>query len=473
MSLKILFIASECSPIAKVGGLADVVGALPKALKNLKVDVSVILPFYEMIKIEKSNLKLIKKNIPVRFNKQEETFNLWQTFLPKSKVPVLLIENKKYFSGKGVYIETDASSGGSEKEGARFLFLSKAGIEVAKFMKADILHCHDWHTAIIPFLVKKEGVKIKTLFTIHNIGYQGIYSAEIVNKFLDTDFPKKNVNCLKLGILNADFINTVSPSYSKEILTSEYGFKLEGYLQERKEHLTGILNGIDYDAFNPETDPYLKKKYSYKNIEDKIKNKIFLQKKCFGKENPEIPLLGIVSRLADQKGFDLIKEIFLSLMKENLQFILLGTGLPAYESFFKESFEKYKQKFWCEIGFNEELAHQIYAGTDIFLMPSHFEPCGLGQQIAMKYGTVPVARETGGIKDTVFAIEIKNNTAKGTGFLFKRPTANEFLKTLQNSLSFYQKKDIWKQIQINGMKQDFSWEKSANTYKSLYEKILE
>ena len=470
--MKILFVASECSPVAKVGGLADVVGSLPKALKSLGVDVSVILPFYKVIKVKKNKLRLLKKNIPVHFNQKKESFDLWKTFLPKSKVSLFLIKNNKYFGGKGVYVESDASSGGSENEAARFLFLSAASIKIAKLMKANILHCQDWHTALTPYLVKKEGYKIKTLLTIHNLGYQGVYESKTVNNLLGTAFPGKEVNCLKLGILTADFINTVSPSYVKEILTRKYGAGLQKYLKKRKRHLIGIVNGIDYDFFNPETDSFLTKNYSWKNIEDKTYNKILLQKKCFKKANLKIPILGIVSRLADQKGFDLIKGIFKNLMKENLQCILLGTGSPEYEMFFEESSKKYKKKFYAKIAFDEELAHQIYGGTDIFLMPSAFEPCGLGQQIAMKYGTVPVARAVGGIRDTVFSVKISGKKVEGTGFLFNRYDKKDLFNLIKKSLSFYNKKDVWQKIQINGMKQDFTWKKSAKKYKSLYERIL-
>ncbi|XOA42834.1 MAG: glycogen synthase [Candidatus Nealsonbacteria bacterium] len=470
--MKVLFVASECSPIAKVGGLADVVGSLPKALKSLDVDVSVILPFYKVVKIKKSKLRLVKRRIPVFFNQKEESFNLWKTFLPKSRVPLLLVENNKYFFGKGVYIESDASSGGSEKEAARFLFLSAVGIEIAKMMKANILHCQDWHTALTPYLIKKESYKIKTLLTIHNLGYQGIYKNKTVNKLLGTIFPGKQVNCLKLGILTADFINTVSPSYAKEILTRKYGAGLQKYLKKRKKHLTGILNGLDLEVFNPKTDPFLKKRYSWKNIKDKKYNKIYLQKKCFKKVNLKIPILGIVSRLADQKGFNLIKGIFRYLMKEELQFILLGKGSPEYERFFKRVSKRFSGKCYAKTAFDEELAHQIYGGADIFLMPSFFEPCGLGQQIAMKYGTIPVARAVGGIKDTVFSAKIKGNRVKGNGFLFNRYSKRDLLKVIKKALGFYEKKDIWKQIQINGMKQDFSWKKSAKKYKSLYQRII-
>jgi len=469
--MKVLVIASEVAPIAKVGGLADVVGALPKALKSLGVDVSVILPFYKSIKLKRNELKLIKKDIPVLFNERKEKFDLWRTYLPKSKVPLLLIKKDRYFGGKGVYVEADASSGGSEKEAARFLFLSVAGIKISELVKANILHCQDWHTAIAPFLIKKGKLKLKTLLTIHNLAYQGIYPTRIVNKLLGTGFKGKEVNCLKLGILNADFINTVSPNYSKEILKPKYGFGLQKYLKKRRGKLVGILNGIDYDLFNPETDGFLKRKYSWKRLVDKEINKSHLQQICFKKKNPNIPIISIVSRLADQKGIDLIEGIFAKLMKENLQFVLLGTGFPKYEKFFKKKKDKYKNKFWCKIAFNEKLAHQIYAGSDMFLMPSFFEPCGLGQQIAMKYGTVPITRPVGGIKDTVFQVK-QGRKIKGNGFLFDKYEKKGLLKAIKTALSYYNKRDVWKNIQLNGMKQDLSWKKSGKRYKSLYKRII-
>lgn len=470
--MKILLVASECSPMAKVGGLADVVGSLPKALKRLGVDVSVALPFYKVIKTNKKDLELVKKNASVIFEGKKQFFNLYKTFLPKSKVPLLLIDNKKYFPGNYVYPEADASSGGTEQEVSRFLFLSAAGIKTAEVIGANIIHCHDWHTALIPYLIKKEGSKIKTLLTIHNLGYQGIYFNKLVNKLLGTVFPENEVNCIKLGILTADFINTVSPSYAKEILKPKYGFGLQKYLKKRENHLSGILNGLDLEVFNPKIDSYLKKKYSWQSIKQKSYNKAYLQKKCFKKVNLQIPVLGIVSRLADQKGFDLIKGIFKNLMKENLQLVLLGKGSPKYERFFKIASKRFPKRFFAKITFNEELAHQIYGGIDIFLMPSAFEPCGLGQQIAMKYGTVPVARAVGGIKDTVFPVKISGKKVKGTGFLFNRYDEKDLFNSIKKALSFYNKKDVWKKIQINGMKQDFSWKNSAQKYKSLYKRIL-
>jgi len=469
--MKVFLTASEAAPVAKVGGLADVVGALPKALKLLGIDVSIVLPFYECINLNKKILKLVKKKVPIFFDQKEQFFNLWKIMLPGSRVPLFLIEHKEYYAGKGVYVESDASSGGSEKEAARFLFLSAASIKVARMMKADILHCQDWHTAITPFLIRKQEINLKTLLTIHNLGYQGRYSNEIVNRILGTDFSEE-VNCLKLGIMNSDFINTVSPSYAGEILTTEFGEGLEDYLKKRRNNLLGILNGIDTEAWNPEQDAFLAKNYSIADLEAKEINKAFLQKNCFGEAHSAIPVLGIVSRLAEQKGIDLIKEIFPKLMQENIQFILLGTGSPDYEEFFKEAAKKFPGKIWVKIGFDEQMAHQIYGGADIFLMPSRFEPCGLGQQIAMRYGTITAARAVGGIRDTVLPVENKDGKIKGTGFLFSEYKGEAFLKAIDNTLNLYLQRELWKKLQANCMEQDLSWEKSARKYIALYQKIL-
>jgi len=469
--MKILFIASECAPIAKVGGLADVVGSLPKTLKKLGIDVSIIIPFYGAISVEDKKVRLFSKKLSVKFNGKQEYFSLYQTYLPESEVPVFLIKKDEYFGKGDIYLETDASSGGSQKEAARFFFLTLAGIKTAQLIKAQIIHCHDWHVSLVPFLIKKDGLKnFKTFLTIHNLGYQGTYSSDIVNQLLGTDF-SQDVNCLKLGISNADVISTVSPNYAKEILTTEYGFGLDKELNEQKNKLIGILNGLDIKFWNPLTDPYLKFNYSVQSLDKKLDNKIFLQKKFFKKSNPDIPLLGMVSRLAEQKGFDLIQKIFPFLMEKNINFVLLGQGLPQYQNFFQEKVKQYPEKIGIGIGFDEELAHQIYAGADMFLMPSFFEPCGLGQLIAMRYGTVPIVRETGGLKDTVLSIKIEGRKVKGTGFLFKNYEEKEFLKTIKESLKVFENKNIWRKIQINGMKKNYSWEKSAHQYLKIYHQL--
>lgn len=464
--MKVLFVAAECSPLVKVGGLADVIGSLPLALKESGIDVSILLPFYETIKLKEKELKLVLEKVPVIFDGKEEKFDLWKTFLPNSEVPVFLIKNDKYFKG-GAYIESDDSSGKVKGEAGRFLFLSAAGKEITKIFKIDVLHCHDWHAAMIPFLLKREKINIKNILTIHNLQYQGIYSCEVVNELLDTNFTEE-VNCLKEGIANADLITTVSPSYSKEIMTKEYGSNLEEFLKERKQDLTGILNGLDVKRFNPETDPNLKTNYSLDNIAKKKESKEYLQKKYFGETNLNTPILGIISRLAEQKGINLIQEMFSSLMKENVQFVLLGTGNKEYEKFFREKNKEFPQKVFADLTFNMKLARQIYAGADIFLMPSLFEPCGLGQLISMRYGTVPLVRATGGLKDTV-----KESGTEQTGFVFKDYNSKKLLETTKRALHAYEDKKAWEQIQKNGMSQDFSWRNSSKKYIEIYKKLKE
>ena len=443
--MKVLFIASECTPIAKVGGLADVVGSLPKSLKKLGVDISVLIPFYGAIKLKKEEIKLVLKEAAVFFDGKKEKFNLWQTTLPKSKVPVFLIENNKYFKGN-VYIETDASSGGSATEAKRFFFLSKVGIKLAETFKIDILHCHDWHTAIIPFLIKKEKLQLKNLLTIHNLQYQGLYPYQIVNQLLNTKFIK-DVNCLKQGILNAKIITTVSPTYAKEILTKEYGAGLEPVLLKRKEDLHGILNGID--------------KINY-SLDKKQADKRKLQKICKLAQNPKVPVIALIGRLTEQKGFDILNPILDELGKMDLQLIVLAAGYPKYEKELIRAEKKFPDKLSINIKFDAKLAEQIYAGADMFLMPSQFEPCGLGQMIAMSYGTVPIVRAVGGLKDTV---------TEETGFLFKNYDAQELLQLIKKALGVYENKKTWKQVQINGIKQDFSWDKSAKRYLEIYQKL--
>ncbi len=473
-NLKILFAASECAPFAKVGGLADVIGSLPKALKKLGVDAAVTIPFYGTAQVKKEDLNLFKPGVEMEFEGKKEFFDMWKTRLPQSNVSLFLIDNKRFFKGD-VYIEKDASSGGGREEAKRFLFFSLAALKAAELTKSDILHCHDWHVGLVPYLVKKSGLKFKTLMTIHNMGYQGIYSAETVNQLLGTDF-LETVNCLKEGILGADFVNTVSPNYAREILTKEFGFGLEKFLQKRKKNLAGIINGLDEKQFNPESDPYIVKNYSVKDFKGKGENKNYLQKKCFGSKN-DLPLMGIIARLTPQKGFDLIKDIFDELIKENIQMVLLGKGIKEFEDFFFEKSKQSPGKFFAKIGFDEKIARQIYAGADIFLMPSHFEPCGLGQLIAMKYGTIPVAREIGGLKDTIEDVKFKSRSGKslttGTGILFERYKSQDLLTAIKKALNLFKDKETWSQIQKNAMAQDFSWRQSAKQYLKIYKKLAE
>lgn len=468
--MKVLFVASECSPIAKVGGLADVVGSLPRELQKIGIDISIAIPFYQNVNVNNDNLKLKEKKLEIIFDGAREFFEIWETSLFDNKTPVFLIKNDKYFGGGSVYLETDASSGGSEREARRFLFFSAAALKLTEYLRVDILHCHDWHTAIIPYLGKTHHLPVKTVLTIHNLGYQGVYSSETVNKLLETEFSGE-VNCLRLGILHSDFITTVSPTYAQEIIQPEFGFGLDDVLRGRADNLLGILNGLDLAVFNPKTDFLIEKRYSGASLDDKLANKIYLQNKCFGRVDQDKPIFGIVSRLASQKGVGLIRQIIRFFPENNCQFILLGQGAPEYETFFQSIARKFPDSFWVKIGFDEKLAHQIYAGSDIFLMPSHYEPCGLGQMIAMRYGTVPIAREIGGLKDTITYPIIDNKRLKGTGFLFQEYTKEAFLAAIKSALDFYTKKDFWRQIRQNAMKQDFSWKNSAQKYGELYKKL--
>ena len=472
--LKVLFAASECTPIAKVGGLGDVVGSLPKALKELGVDVRICLPKYQIIDFKKHKFEQVAKNIIVK----DERVNVYQGFLPNSKILVYLLENEKYFGENGVYFERSAFVG-SFKEIERFLFFSQAVLEILPAIdwRPDIIHCHDWHTAILPVLAKLQirdsKLEIRNLLTIHNLANQGKWGAREIFDFLELKGDEieslkirdkeGNFNILQQGILNADLINTVSQNYAKEILTREYGEGLEESLIKRKRKLFGILNGIDEKRFDPETDPDLKINYSYQNLERKIENKIHLQEILNFKKSPEIPLFGFIGRLTPQKGIDLIIEIIPELIKIGCQLVILGVGMADYEKKLLELSQKCPQNISAQIKFDPVLAQKIYAGADIFLLPSKFEPCGLVQMIAMRYGTIPIARKTGGLADT-----IENGK---TGFLFEEYKTQSFLRTIEKTLNLYRDQRKWQKLMKMAMKKDFSWRKSAIEYLKLY-KIL-
>lgn len=486
---KVLFVAAELNPIAKVGGLADVIGALPKALAKLGVDVRITIPKYGIIDEKKYPLQKVARNINVLFSGQNEAINVYKTPLPDTNIPVYLIDNLKYLGKNGVYFEKDASSSGSLRESQRFTFYVKSSLEIFNSINwwPDIIHFHDWHVGILAVLLRLKAKKdelyknIRTLLTIHNMSYQGKYNPQNVFNNLnikEDDFPtlkirtgeNQDINYLQQAILTADLINAVSPTYSQEILTPEFGEGLESTLRSRKSDLYGILNGIDIDRFNPETDKNIIKNYSAKNLEGKKKCKTDLQKTCNFKVDEKIPIFSIVSRLADQKGIDLILANLDKLMKENAQFVLLGTGNPAIENQVKNAISKYKDKIFAKIDFDAHFAQQIYAGANIFLIPSRFEPCGLGQMIAMRYGTVPIARATGGLKDTVE--DYNEKTEKGDGFIFQNYNAGEFWQALTRALKLYQSQKKWYKLIVRIMQKDFSWNKSAEEYLKLYQRLI-
>ncbi|MDD5145973.1 MAG: glycogen/starch synthase [Candidatus Pacebacteria bacterium] len=468
-NLKVLFVASECNPIAKVGGLADVIGSLPKALDELGIDVRLALPKYGVIDNKKYPSKLVASGI----NVLGEKINIYQTFLPESKIIVYLLENEKFFSENHIYFERTAFVG-SFREIERFLFFSESVLKIFDAISwfPDVLHCHDWHTSFVPVFAKIKKQNIKTLLTIHNLANQGRWNKKEILNFLRIKGnelesfkagEKDDLNIFEQGILNADILNTVSKNYREEILTAEFGEKVENSLKKRKKDLHGILNGLDVEKFNPKTDPDLKINYSPDNLERRLENKTDLQKILGFETNKKIPILGLINRLADQKGIDLVIEIIPELVKMRVQLVILGVGAIEYEKKLRELCQKYPKNVSSQIKFDAALAQKIYGGIDIFLMPSRFEPCGLGQMIAMRYGAIPVVRKTGGLADTV-----KNNK---TGFLFEKYESSELLKTVKLALNVYKNKKAWAKIVKMAMSQDFSWQKSSKEYLKLYKKL--
>jgi starch synthase len=485
--MKVLFASSELTPIAKVGGLGDVSGSLPKALNSLGVDIRVVIPCYELIDKKKYQLKFLGET-KVNFGQVDERVKIYQTKIPNSEVIVYLIENENYLSKNGIYFEKTAFVG-SFKEIERFLFFSQAILKIFEIInwQPEIIHCQDWHTAVLPLLVKlklkSQKLKVKSLLTIHNLANQGRWNAQEIFNFLGLKGdeieslkvrfgPEQiDLNLIQQGILNADFINTVSPSYAKEILTKKFGEGLEETLKKRKKDLFGILNGIDYEIFSPEKDKEIKVNYSINDLEKKEINKKELQKLCQF-EMIDGPVFGFIARLTNQKGSELIYQIVPKLIKDKCQFVFLGQGEDFYENQLKELAFKFKGNVYTKIGFDPSLAQKIYAGADIFLMPSLFEPCGLGQMIAMRYGTPPIVRNVGGLKDSVKNVRIFKNKISGNGFVFKKYSPLALLRTIKIALRLFKNKKIWRKIQKNGMKEDFSWENSAKKYLKLYHQLL-
>ncbi|HOZ55776.1 MAG: Glycogen synthase [Parcubacteria group bacterium ADurb.Bin316] len=461
--LKVLMAASEASPFAKVGGLADVVGSLPLALEKLGVDARVILPLYGSVNRRQFNLKVAAKNIEVVSAGKKEKVNVWQAKLKGARSIFYFIESRR-FAPKEIY-----SAKNDNELAKKFLFFSLAVLEVLPVIKfqPDIIHCHDFHTALIAGLLKARKSKIKTIYTIHNLSYQGSSSPLILQEAnlsagsltsLQRDAQDGEINFMVQGILNSDAVTTVSKTYAKEIAAPSSGENLEKVIALRKVY--GILNGLDTKIFNPATDKLIVRNYSVKNLRSKQDNKKALQKKLGFAIDDNIPVVGMVTRLTCQKGFSLFND---QLLRLPMQLIILGTGFKKYEEDLGRLAGKYPDKFKFANYFDLQLAQQIYAGSDIFLMPSRFEPCGLGQMIAMRYGAIPVVRATGGLDDTVNS---------KVGFKFKDFSTDALIKTLQKAIKVFDNKKKRKQLQQNCMQQDFSWDKSAKEYLALYKKLL-
>ncbi|MEA2066444.1 MAG: glycogen synthase [Thermotogota bacterium] len=466
--MKIVLASYEFFPLAKVGGLADVAGALPKYLAKNDVDVEVVMPFHKIIKNKIVNSVFIKK-IQTRFLEEDFTFSIYRTNLPETDIPVFLFQNDKLIDSEDIY-------GGSDLAKQALAFCDVASSFVVE-RNVHIAHVNDWQTAVIPAYITEMNNDIKTLLTIHNLGYQGNFSKEyftlsgLPERLWDESISKNgsNFNILKTGILTSDYVSTVSAQYAREIQTKEFGMGLHETLETVSDRLVGIMNGIDYEEYDPKTDMRIPFNFDISNTTGKSKCKNMLLKSL---ELPDEgkPLIGMITRLYDQKGLDLLSEIADELMNLDAQLVILGTGDKKYEDLFKKIAKKAPDKISAKIMFDVNLAQLIYAGADMFLMPSKYEPCGLGQMFAMRYGTVPVVRYTGGLKDSVTEFDPARGT--GNGFGFESYTADDLLETLNKALDCYNDDKLWRKIVKNAMETDFSWERSAKEYEELYRRII-
>ena len=480
--MKIAFVSTEVVPFAKTGGLADVAGSLPRELVKLGCNVKLFMPKYFLVDESLHGLKYnwTIGEMPIRVNGIIRSVHIHQAKLPDSEIDVYFIDCPHYFHRHRIYTN-DAD------EDERFILFSKAVIESLQRLQwiPDVIHCNDWQTGLLPLFLKdnyswdKLFDNTATLFTIHNIGYQGRFSksvlsgAEIRGDLFYTGGPVEHdggISFMKTGILFSDIINTVSNTYAHEILTPEFGAGLEKALQQREEDLFGILNGVDYDVWNPETDKYLPYKYSFNDLSGKLKNKNYLLEHFGIPLKKDVPLIGIVSRMVMQKGFDIFADAIEDLMNLEAQWIILGAGEDRFEDLFRWLSNQFPEKVGSYIGYNNELSHLIEAGSDMLLMPSRYEPCGLNQVYSLKYGTVPIVRKTGGLADTVKDWDEENYYGfdHGNGFSFYDYSGYAQYKSVERAVNTFKQKDIWEKIQLNGMKQDFSWTRSAEKYLELY-----
>ncbi len=484
--MKIAFASSEVVPFAKTGGLADVAGALPKELSKLGNEVKVFMPKYYTINEHKYGHQYdsLIGELKISTGGYEHSVHVFYGKLPDSDVDIYFVHYPNFFHRDKIYTE-------DWDEDERFILFSKAVIQIMQKLgwAPDIMHVNDWQTSLIPVLLKenygwdKLFHNTKTVLTIHNIGYQGRFSiesykrAELPPHLYENNGPlvhEGDSNFLKAGILYSDVINTVSETYAKELLTPELGAGMDKYLWQRNNDFYGIVNGVDYNIWNPETDEHIPFHYSLHDLTGKEENKKFLLNKFNLNFDVTVPTIGIISRLVAQKGFDIIAEILEDILNQNIQLIVLGSGENKYQEMFKNAANKFPSKIGVYIGYNENLAHLIEAGADIFLMPSHYEPCGLNQIYSLKYGTVPVVRKTGGLADTVQDWNEYNSYGQdiGNGFSFYEYSGKALLHTINRAINDFHNKPIWEKIQRNGMIKDYSWKHSALEYIDLYKKAL-
>ncbi len=479
--MKVLIASPEIYPFVKTGGLADVTGALPKALKKLGIDVRVILPKHKGIE---------EQGFPMRYKNRKIACQVSQSFVDGEIVEseydgitAYLVEKDEYYYRDYLYSTPD---GDYLDNAERFIFFSKSILEAMKVVDfiPDVLHCNDWETSLAPVFLKTNCKddpllnKVSTLLTIHNLGYQGIfwhYDMHLLNvgwEYFTPDYLEffGHINFLKGGIVFSDILNTVSRQYSNEIQTHEFGCGLDGILQTRRKDLFGIINGIDYEEWNPEKDQYIPARYNAEDLANKKLCKGALQEAYGLPVQENIPLIATISRLADQKGFDLIASSMEEMLAIGAQYVVLGTGERKYHDLFTQLSRQFPKSFAVRIAYDNKLAHLIEAGADMFLMPSRYEPCGLNQLYSLKYGTVPIVRGVGGLEDTI--IDYTKSPDTGTGFKFHEYAKDAMLDATKRAIGTYQNQSTWQSLVKRCMGEDFSWEKSAKEYVELYKKAI-
>ena len=477
--MKVLFVASEAVPFIKTGGLADVAGSLPKSLKAEGVDIRVILPKYGSIKEEWTSKMSHVGNITVPVSWRDKYAGV--DMIEHDGVTYYFLDNEEYFKRDSLY--------GYFDDAERFAFFSRAVLNVLPMLDfwPDVIHTNDWHAGMVNVFLKLDHIGdesyagIKTLFSIHNLKYQGVFPKSVMNDVLGLDWKYFNngdlefydaVNYMKAGIIYADFVGTVSRTYAQEIQYDYFGENLDGLLRKRSDSLFGIVNGIDYDVYNPATDKNLLYTYDVNSWNKKVDNKVKLQEDLGLPVKRDTPIIAMVTRLVDAKGLDLLVRIMDELLAtEDAQFVLLGTGDKRYEDWFQGLQWRFPDKVSANIRFSNQLAQRIYASADIFLMPSIYEPCGIGQLIALRYGTVPVVRATGGLRDTIQPYN--KYTGEGNGYIFENINAHDMAYVIKQALGDYRDKSVWNHLVENAMNSDYSWKNSAKEYINLFSRLVE
>ncbi|GMR20668.1 MAG: glycogen synthase GlgA [Gammaproteobacteria bacterium] len=476
----ILFAASEAYPLVKTGGLGDVAGSLCRALRNLNKDLRLVLPAYPMA------MEVVRhKKRLVSFVQDEESVTIWQALLPGTRVTVLLVACDKYFDREGNPYQDDQGEDWPDNAERFGLFCRVIeGIAIDHYglgWRADVVHCNDWQTGLVPMLLAEQRQRPATVFTIHNLGYQGLFP---FTAFQNLKLPAiywhherleyhKQLSFIKGGLVYADRINTVSPTYAQEIQTPKFGCGLEGLLMHRQSRLSGILNGIDTDVWNPGTDKLISHRYNSKTLNRKLNNKLDLQRQLRLPEDPEIPLLGKVGRLVKQKGVDLVIKALPELLKQPMQLVVLGTGDTRFADSLRKLAKQWPEKLAVYIGYSEALAHRIEAGADMFLMPSRYEPCGLNQMYSQRYGTLPIVSAVGGLADTVTDPSmIKDKNEIADGFVIANYSVKGIIEAVNRAIERYHDKPSWRQMQRAAMHKDMTWKDRAHEYLALYEQAL-